>query len=154
MEENFCGSGEGKGKDTFTSGYELTWTTNPTQYDNQYFKNLVDLPWREFTGLSGKKHWVVNLTNAEDIPEAPLAHSDGTEDIGMFTTDIALIQDEEYKKIVEEYAANNDKFLNDFAAAWYKLTTRDVGPRTRCTNDDAPPAQDWQVRFIIYSNIF
>ena len=97
-------------------------------------------------------HWLVdeNKTKAEKIPEAPNAHDDGSEDIGMFTTDIALKRDEEYNKYVREYAENQEKFFDDFAAAWYKLTTRDVGPRTRCSNDDAPPAQDWQVNYNTY----
>jgi len=145
LEAESCGHLNGSAENTFTSGYELTWTTKPTTYDSEYFQNLLNFKWVKKIGLSGKQHWVIDKNATEiKIPKAPNAHTETEDDLGMFTTDIALMKDPEYKKIVEEYADNTEKFFADFAAAWYKLTTRDVGPRTRCSNDDAPPAQDWQ----------
>ena len=66
------------------------------------------------------------------------------EPIGMLTTDVALLHDIKYKEIVERFASDEEYFNSQFAHAWYKLTTRDMGPRSRCINEDAPPEQEWQ----------
>ena len=62
----------------------------------------------------------------------------------MLTTDVALIHDENYKEIVKIFAEDQEYFLDQFAHEWYKLTTCDMGPRSQCSNQDAPPAQPWQ----------
>ena len=62
----------------------------------------------------------------------------------MLTTDVALVRDDKYREIVKMFAKDQEYFLDQFAHAWYKLTTRDMGPRSRCSNQDAPPAQPWQ----------
>ena len=94
------------------------------------------------TGEAGKTHW----TPSNASITAPLAHGHHNQrrSIGVFTTDIALKEDPEYFKIVEEFSEDEDKFLEEFAKAWYKLTTRDMGTRARCANADAPPPQPWQ----------
>ena len=143
------GCGTGIGNDVYTSGYELTFTTDPTKYDNEYFRNLLDWHWEQQTGKGGKTHWVPKANFGKKHgarPLAPRAHGpqNTKESIGIFTTDLALKMDPQYFHIVKDYAANEDKFLDEFAAAWYKLTTRDMGPRARCSNDDAPPDQPWQ----------
>ena len=94
------------------------------------------------TGQAGKTHW----TPSNASVTAPLAHGHHNQrrSIGVFTTDIALKEDPEYFKIVEEFSEDEDKFLEEFAKAWYKLTTRDMGTRARCANTDAPPPQSWQ----------
>ena len=94
------------------------------------------------TGQAGKTHW----TPSNASITAPLAHGHHNQrrSIGVFTTDIALKEDPEYFKIVEEFSEDEDKFLEEFAKAWYKLTTRDMGTRARCANTDAPPPQPWQ----------
>ncbi|CAE8595797.1 unnamed protein product [Polarella glacialis] len=127
-----CGSG--KGKDAYTSGLEGPWTTNPTQWDNSYFKHLQSLTWELYKGPGNKWQWrVQNATGA-------------LSGIMMLTTDIALLEDPEgsYQKLVREFAEDAAKLDHAFAHAWYKLATRDMGPVTRCLGKDVPPAQPWQ----------
>lgn len=133
--------GKGKGKDTFTSGYELVWTTNPTQWDNEFFKNLLTFEWRLFKGPGTKFQWTVKANNT---PFAPSIDGKSKQSIGMLTTDLALIHDKKYLNIVKRFARDQDAFDEAFAHAWYKLTTRDMGPVTRCIGNNVPPAQPWQ----------
>ena len=147
--EGTCGQGEmkGKGINTFTSGFEFPWTTTPTQWSNQFFKNLLKFDWikveKEDTP-GGHYEWKVNET-IDTSPVAPKADGSGTQKIGMLTTDRSLLEDENYRKLLELYAADLDAFNNAFKNAWYKLTTRDMGPRSRCIeNEMLPPPQDWQ----------
>mmetsp|Transcript_23092 Transcript_23092/g.56104 ORF Transcript_23092/g.56104 Transcript_23092/m.56104 type:complete len:700 (+) Transcript_23092:60-2159(+) len=126
--------GTGKGRDAYTSGFEFQWTPAPTKWDNEYFKQLVNYEWEVFVGPGGKHQWrVKNATEQE-------------KNIGMLTSDIGLTADPagSYQKIVKEFAEDPDKYGNAFAHAWYKLTTRDMGPVTRCVGKNVPPAQDWQ----------
>ncbi|ORY37924.1 heme peroxidase [Rhizoclosmatium globosum] len=127
-----CGTGPRKGKaeNAFTSGFELKWTTTPTKWSNQYFQNLLNFEWEKFIGPGGHNQW---RPTGIDNP-----------DIGMLTADVALIHDPTYKKYVQEFATDLDALNKAFAAGWYKLVTRDMGPRERCTNSDAPPSQEFQ----------
>lgn len=131
-----CGLGtdmEAKGINTFTSGFEGQWTLRPTTWSNDYFNNLFNFDWELKTGSGGNIQW------------AP-QNADGTEgpDIMMLTSDIAFSQDSEYKKIAQEYAANIERLEADFMHSWYKLTTSDMGPATRCIGDEVPPPQNFQ----------
>ena len=142
-----CGSG--KGADTFTSGFEFPWTTKPTQWDNEYFQNLVNYEWHPHVGPGGHYQWSVNSTSSSDIssiPEAPTACGSKKQQIGMLTSDISLLNDPmgSYQKIVSHWAKDKKAFEDAFSNAWYKLSTRDMGPVTRCVGNNVPPAQPWQ----------
>ena len=137
-----CGYGKdkGKGANAFTSGIEGPWTTNPTKWDNSYFQNLLQHKWQVHRGPGGAWQWKVNGTS----PVAPAAHGQGTQPIQMMTSDLSLVEDAEYKKIVELFAKDGAAFDNAFKHAWYKLTTRDMGSVRRCVGPDVPPAQPFQ----------
>ena len=142
-----CGSG--KGADTFTSGFEFPWTTKPTQWDNEYFQNLVNYEWHPHLGPGGHYQWSVNSTSSSDatsIPHAPSACGSKNQKIGMLTSDISLLNDPmgSYQKIVSHWAEDKAAFEDAFSNAWYKLSTRDMGPATRCVGSKVPPAQTWQ----------
>ncbi|KNC72385.1 hypothetical protein SARC_15057, partial [Sphaeroforma arctica JP610] len=125
-----CGSGEmeGKGPNTFTSGFEGPWTIDPTTWDNSYYTNLLDYEWSEVDGPGGHVQW-----ETDDLPG-----------VMMLTADISLINDEEYLPLVQEFAKDQDALDKAFIYAWYKLTTRDMGPAERCMGDDVPPPQPFQ----------
>jgi len=126
--------GTGKGKDAFTSGFELKWTPDPTQWDNAYFKALQENEWEKHKGPGG--HWQWRVKNATGL----------LEEIGMLTSDVSLKHDPEgeYQKLVELWAHDQASFDHAFSHAWYKLTTRDMGPVTRCVGKNVPPAQPFQ----------
>lgn len=130
-----CGSGDkaGKGENTYTMGFEGAWTTAPTTWTNQYFNNLLNYNWTKHKGPGGKWQW--EPFNADGTSGAAIM---------MLTTDIALMNDTSYLAIVQEWAANITPLETAFSHAWYKLTSRDMGPRTRCLGDDIPPAQPFQ----------
>jgi catalase-peroxidase len=119
------------GVDAITSGLEGPWTSEPTKWDNNYFKYLVDLEWEPVKGPGGKWQWRVNDGNG---PQAPVAdpHSNATQDVMMLTTDVALVMDPEYRVYVEEFASDEKALKEAFGKAWYKLVTRDRGPVSRC----------------------
>jgi catalase (peroxidase I) len=125
----FCPSGQ-TWEDKRTSGLELVWTTTPTTWGNFYFTNMFAYNWTNFTGPGGALQW-----KPED---------EGAPDIGMLTTDLALINDPEYEKISREYAADNDLLTSDFGKGWYQLMSRDMGPRSRCLGDELPELQEWE----------
>jgi catalase-peroxidase len=135
--------GTGKGKDAVTSGLEGPWTSNPTRWDNDYFKNLLNYEWEKHKGPGGKWQWRVK---GAESPKAPAAHPGGpaTQDIMMLTTDVALAVDPEYRKYVEEFANDEKAFGDAFAAVWYKLVNRDMGPVSRMVGPDVAPAQEFQ----------
>jgi hypothetical protein len=125
--------GDGKGNNTFTSGFEGAWTTTPTTWSNQYFNNLMDFNWTIEEGPGGGMQW------------KPM-NADGTAgpDIFMLTTDIALSVDEDYKPYAEMYARDLELHNADFAKAWYRLTSADMGPATRCIGNMVPEPQPFQ----------
>ena len=130
----------GKGKYTFTSGFELTWTSKPTSWDTEYFHNVHNLDWRLHKGPGNLHQYEPSGTP----PKAPAAFGNTTNTIGMLTSDYALKVDTSYMAMLKLFKDDLDTFNHAFKHAWYKLTTADMGPRTRCINDDAPPAQPFQ----------
>lgn len=124
--------GTGKGKDAFTSGFEFQWTSEPTKWDNEYFKLLASREWEKYKGPGGHWQW------------RPTEVGPGEEKLGMLTSDVSLTVDTAYKQIVEAWAKDTKPFDHAFAHAWYKLVTRDMGPVTRCVGKYVPPAQPFQ----------
>ena len=142
-----AGPGRGKGNNTATSGLEFPWTSRPTVWDNEFFRNLRGLRWTKVRGPGGHWQWTPSPPGGAggQIPRAVSAHDNTTtEPIGLLTTDLALMYDQRYRRIVKRFAEDSEYFDAQFAQAWYKLTTRDMGPRSRCSNAAAPPEQPWQ----------
>ncbi len=136
--------GTGKGGDTITSGLEVTWTTTPTQWSNNYFENLFGFEWELTKSPAGAHQWVAKGgAGAGTIPHAhdPSKRLPPT----MLTTDIALRLDPAYEKISRRFLANPDQFADAFARAWFKLTHRDMGPRVRYLGPEVPAEElIWQ----------
>ena len=129
--------GSGKGGDTITSGLEVTWTTKPTQWTNEYFENLFNFEWELTKSPAGAQQWIAkNGAGAGTIPHAhdPSKRLAPT----MLTTDLALRLDPEYEKISRRFLEHPDQFADAFARAWFKLTHRDMGPRVRYLGPDVP----------------
>lgn len=120
--------GTGKGPDTITSGLEVTWTTTPAMWSNDYFENLFHYEWELTTSPAGAHQWVA-MGASETIPHA----FDPSKKLlpTMLTTDLALRFDPAYEKISRHFMENPDQFADAFARAWFKLTHRDMGPRAR-----------------------
>ena len=133
--------GCGKGNDTITSGIEGPWTANPTEWDNAYFKYLLEYQWEPHRGPGGAWQWRVKSGNS---PKAPMAHGEGEQDVMMMTTDIALATDPKYRKYVKEFANDKKAFADEFARVWYKLVNRDLGPHSRLVGPEVAAPQDWQ----------
>jgi len=133
----------GRGADAFTSGFEGPWTESPTKWDNKYFQYLSSFEYEAHVGPGGHYQWRVK---GGDGPRAPAADGNGTQPVMMLTSDVSLTRDPAgaYGPIVKQYAASLPKLAFDFSHAWYKLTTRDMGPASRCVGPDVPPPQDWQ----------
>ncbi len=129
--------GTGKGGDTITSGLEVTWTTTPTQWSNNYFENLFGYEWELTKSPAGAHQWKPQNGGGEGT--VPHAH-DASKQIapGMLTTDIALRADPAYEKISRRFLENPDQFADAFARAWFKLTHRDMGPRPRYLGPEVP----------------
>ena len=122
--------GSGKGGDTITSGLEVTWTTTPTKWGNNFFENLFGFEWELTKSPAGAQQWVAKGgAGAGTIPHAhdPAKRLSPT----MLTTDLSMRLDPAYEKISRRFLANPDQFADAFARAWYKLTHRDMGPRAR-----------------------
>ena len=136
--------GSGKASDTITSGLEGAWTTNPVQWDNNYFDNLFDYEWEQVKSPAGATQWAPTNVSAEGA--VPDAHDPSkTHAPMMFTTDMALKMDPVYAPISKRFHENPEAFANAFAKAWYKLTHRDMGPRKRCLGPLVPAEpQLWQ----------
>ena len=136
--------GTGKGGDTITSGLEVTWTTKPTQWTNEYFENLFGFEWELTKSPAGAQQWVAkNGGGAGTIPHAhdPSKRLAPT----MLTTDLSMRVDPAYEKISRRFLENPDQFADAFARAWFKLTHRDMGPRVRYLGPDVPAEQlIWQ----------
>jgi catalase-peroxidase len=127
--------GSGKGTDTITSGLEVTWTTTPTQWSNNFFENLFGFEWQLSKSPAGAHQWVAK--NAEAI--IPDAFDSSKKHLPtMLTTDLALRLDPAYEKISRRFFENPDQFADAFSRAWYKLTHRDMGPLTRYLGPDVP----------------
>ncbi len=129
--------GSGKGADTITSGLEGTWTATPTQWSNKYLENLFNYEWEKYKGPGGKWQWrPKDGGGAGTIPDA---HDPEKKHAPfMLTTDIALKVDPEYEKISRRFYENPNEFADAFARAWYKLTHRDMGPKTRYLGPEVP----------------
>ena len=122
--------GEGHGVATITSGIEGAWTTNPTKWDNEYFKILMDNEWELVKSPAGANQWVPKGgAMAGTVPDA---HDSSRRHAPMMTTaDLGLKFDPEYAKISKRFAEDPEALADAFARAWFKLTHRDMGPRSR-----------------------
>ncbi|HEY9137056.1 MAG TPA: catalase/peroxidase HPI [Terriglobus sp.] len=129
--------GTGKGADTITSGLEVTWTTKPTQWSNDFFTHLFEYEWELTKSPAGAHQWKPkNNGGAGTVPHA----YDASKKIEprMLTSDLALRFDPIYEKISRDFYANPDKFADAFARAWFKLTHRDMGPKPRYLGPEVP----------------
>jgi len=127
--------GSGKGPDTITSGLEVTWTKTPTRWSNNFFENLFAYEWELTKSPGGAHQWVAK--NAEPI--IPDAYDPSKKHLpAMLTTDLSLRFDPVYEKISRRFLENPDAFANAFARAWFKLTHRDMGPRSRYLGPEVP----------------
>ena len=136
--------GSGKGVHTITSGLEGAWTIAPTKWDNNFFENLFNYEWELITGPGGAWQWTPKDESAQDT--VPDAHDPSKKHAPMMlTTDLSLKEDPIYEKISRRFYENPAEFADAFAKAWYKLTHRDMGPRTRCIGPLVPEEpQLWQ----------
>ena len=136
--------GSGAGGDAITSGLEGAWTNAPTTWDNGFFENLFDYEWELIKGPGGAWQWTPKDESAQGT--VPDAHDSSKRHAPMMlTTDLSLRMDPTYEKISRRFYENPDEFADAFAKAWYKLTHRDMGPRTRCLGSLVPAEpQLWQ----------
>jgi catalase-peroxidase len=134
--------GSGHGKDTVSSGLEVTWTKTPALWSNNFFENLFKFEWELTKSPAGAKQWV-----AKDAPDIiPDAHVPGKfQKPTMLTTDLTLRFDPEFGKISKRFHEDPQAFAEAFARAWFKLTHRDMGPKARYLGPEVP-AEDliWQ----------
>ncbi|WGV57318.1 catalase/peroxidase HPI [Brevibacillus brevis] len=129
--------GSGKGHDAITSGIEGAWTANPTQWDNGFFELLFGYEWELTKSPAGAHQWVA--VNPADEHLAPDAEDASVRVPTMMTTaDMALRMDPAYEKISRRYYENPEEFADAFATAWFKLTHRDMGPRSRYLGPEVP----------------
>ncbi|WP_416973485.1 catalase/peroxidase HPI [Streptomyces sp. 4F14] len=129
--------GTGKGADTITSGLEVTWTSTPTKWSNNFFWNLFSFEWELTESPAGAKQWKPKGGAGEGT--VPSAH-DPSKKIApnMLTTDLALRFDPVYEQISRRFLENPDQFADAFARAWYKLTHRDMGPKSLHLGSEVP----------------
>jgi catalase-peroxidase len=121
--------GSGKGGDAITSGLEGAWTNNPVQWDSGFFDNLHGHEWKQVRGPGGAAQWTPQDSSVATVPDA---HDPSKKHAPMMlTTDIALRMDPVYAPIAKRFHEHPDEFADAFARAWYKLTHRDMGPRSR-----------------------
>ncbi|MDR3480778.1 MAG: catalase/peroxidase HPI [Burkholderiaceae bacterium] len=122
--------GTGKGGDTISSGLEVTWTSSPTKWSNNFFWNLFGYEWELTKSPAGAHQWTpkqgAGANTVPDAHDATKRHAPG-----MLTTDLALRFDPAYEKISRRFHQNPDQFADAFARAWFKLTHRDMGPLAR-----------------------
>jgi catalase-peroxidase len=127
--------GTGKGADAITSGLEVTWTTTPTKWSNNFFANLFDYEWELTKSPAGAHQWKPK----GDAGAVPEAHDSSKHRApGMLTTDLSLRFDPAYEKISRRFYEHPDEFADAFARAWFKLTHRDMGPRARYLGSEVP----------------
>jgi catalase-peroxidase len=136
--------GSGKGGDTISSGLEVTWTPTPTKWSNNFFRNLFSYEWELSKSPAGAQQWQPKGgAGAGTVPDAhDPAKRHGP---SMLTTDLALRFDPIYEKISRRFYENPEQMADAFARAWFKLTHRDMGPRSRYLGPEVP-AEDliWQ----------
>ncbi len=136
--------GTGKGSDTTTSGLEVTWSTTPTRWSNDYFRHLFGYEWELTKSPAGANQW--RPKNGAGAGTVPHAH-DPSKRIApsMLTTDLSLRLDPAYEKISRRFMENPDQLADAFARAWFKLTHRDMGPRARYLGTEVPAEElIWQ----------
>ncbi|GKT17037.1 catalase/peroxidase HPI [Acidovorax sp. SUPP2522] len=127
--------GSGKAGDAITSGLEVTWTTTPAQWSNNFFENLFKYEWELTKSPAGAHQW--QAKNAEAI--IPDAHDPAKKRLPtMLTTDLSMRMDPAYEKISRRFLDNPQAFAEAFARAWFKLTHRDMGPRARYLGPEVP----------------
>ncbi len=136
--------GNGHGKDTITSGLEVTWTSTPTRWTHNFFWNLFRYEWELTKSPGGAFQWKPkHQMGEESIPDAhdpSVRHAPS-----MLTTDLALRYDPFYGPISRRFYENPDEFADAFARAWFKLTHRDMGPKTRYLGPEVPDEDlNWQ----------
>ena len=132
---NNCGTG--KGVDTVTSGLEGAWTAAPVNWTHQYFANLYAFEWEQTKSPGGATQW--QPTEGGGAGMVPDAHDPEKRHAPMmFTTDLSLRQDTAYGEISKRFMEDPEAFERAFAESWFKLTHRDLGPRTRYLGPDAP----------------
>jgi catalase-peroxidase len=129
--------GTGKGDDTITSGLEVIWTQTPTKWSNNFLRNLFEHEWELTKSPAGAYQWKPKgCAGADTVPDA---HDPSKRHApSMLTTDLALRFDPVYEKISKRLYENPDQLADTFARAWFKLTHRDMGPRTRYLGPEVP----------------
>ncbi len=127
--------GTGKGDDTITSGIEGPWNSTPTKWDNGYFDTLFGYDWNLVKSPAGAWQWVPSDPEAHNIPTA---QGTGKQPPIMTTADLSLRMDPIYKPIAKRFHGNPEKFADAFARAWFKLTHRDMGPKSRYLGPEVP----------------
>jgi catalase-peroxidase len=136
--------GSGKGRDTITSGLEGAWTSNPTAWDNGYFDVLFKYDWELVKSPAGAWVWTPKDIQEEDMAPDP---EDPSKKVPVFmsTADMAMRMDPDYEKVSRRFHEHPDEFADAFARAWFKLTHRDMGPKSRYLGPEVP-AEDliWQ----------
>ncbi len=136
--------GQGKGGDSITSGLEVTWTSTPTKWSNNFFWNLFGYDWELTKSPAGAQQW--RPKGGAGAGSVPDAHDPSKRHApSMLTTDLALRFDPAYEKISRRFHENPDQFADAFARAWFKLTHRDMGPLSRYLGPLVPREQlQWQ----------
>ena len=134
--------GKGHGEDTITSGLEVTWTSTPTKWGIEYFTNLFNYEWELSKSPAGAHQWVAKNAKAT-IPDA---HNPTKKHLPtMLTSDIALRADPAYEKVSRRLMENPEQYADAFGRAWFKLTHRDLGPRSRYLGPEVPSEElIWQ----------
>ena len=136
--------GTGKGRDAITSGLEGAWTPNPTEWDMAYFDVLLGYDWELTKSPAGAWVWTPKDLKPEDHAPDPET-GERNRKIFMTTADMAMRMDPDYEKVSRHFHENPEEFADAFARAWFKLTHRDMGPKTRYVGPEVP-AEDliWQ----------
>ena len=131
------GYGKGKGRDTITSGLEGPWTKNPAQWDNGYFENLFKYEYELVKSPAGAFQWhPIDLEEENHAPDVEDSSIKVT--TMMLTSDLALREDPEYRKVSLHFKDNPEEFADAFARAWFKLLHRDMGPKNRYLGPEVP----------------
>ena len=129
--------GSGKGGDTISSGLEVTWTSTPTKWSNNFFENLFGYEWELTKSPAGAHQWLPKNGDGKDA--IPDAHDASKRHVPtMLTTDLSLRFDPAYEKISRRFYEHPEQFADAFARAWYKLTHRDMGPLARYLGPEVP----------------